>query len=140
MAHPWEKDLYKPLNMVNIQGYPNTMPKEINKWLPKFPGNNVITVEDHIYTMGRDMDNAGIEHEDVAMRLFASSLTEESLDWFRALPDNHITSYEAFAKLFKDRWSTKEDGGTLGAQFNQIKKREYETVKEFITRFDKLYN
>jgi hypothetical protein len=86
------------------------------------------------------MDNAGIEHEDVAMRLFASSFTEEALDWFRALPDNHITSYEDFSKLFKDRWLTNANGGTLGAQFNQIKKREYETIKEFITIFDKLYN
>jgi hypothetical protein len=67
-------------------------------------------------------------------------LTKESLDWFKALPENHITCYEAFAKLFKDRWSTKANGGTLGAQFNQIKKREYETIKEFITIFDKLYN
>jgi hypothetical protein len=58
MAHPWEKDLYKPLNMSTIQGYPNAMPKESNKWLPKFPGNNVVTVEDHLYIMGRDMDNA----------------------------------------------------------------------------------
>jgi hypothetical protein len=72
MDLPWVKDLYKPLNMFNIQGYPNTMPKKINKWLPKFLGNNVIIVEDHIYTMGRDMDNVGIEHEDVAMRLFSS--------------------------------------------------------------------
>jgi hypothetical protein len=44
------------------------MPTEVNKWFPKFPGNNVITVEDHIYVMGRDMDNAGIDYEDVAMR------------------------------------------------------------------------
>jgi hypothetical protein len=90
--------------------------------------------------MGQDMDNAGIEHEDVAMKLFASSLTEEALDWFRGLPDNHLTSYEAFANLFKNRWSTKADGGTLGAQFNQIKKKENEMVKEFNTRFDRLYN
>jgi len=76
MGHPWEKDLYKPLNMANIQGYPNTMPKEFNKWLPKLPGNNVITIEDHLYVMVRDMDNAGIEHEYVAMNLFASSLTK----------------------------------------------------------------
>jgi hypothetical protein len=116
------------------------MPTKVNKWLPKFPGNNVITVEDHIYVMGRDMDNAGIDHEDVAMRLFASSLTEEALDWFKGLPDNHITSYDAFSNLFKRRWSRKEDGGTLGTQFNQIKKKENETVKEFISRFDRLYN
>jgi hypothetical protein len=100
----------------------------------------VITVEDHIYVMGRDMDNAGIEHEDVAMKLFASSLTEEALDWFKGLPDNHLMSYEDFSNLFKNKWSTKTDGGTLGAHFNQIKKKENEMVKEFNTRFDRLYN
>jgi hypothetical protein len=26
MTHPWERDLYKPLNMENIQGYPKKMP------------------------------------------------------------------------------------------------------------------
>jgi hypothetical protein len=108
--------------------------------LPKFPGNNVVTPEDHLYVMGREMGNVGIEQEDVAMRLFTSSLTEEALDWFRGLPNNHLTSYEAFANLFQSRWSTKTDGGTLRDQFNKIKKNENETVKEFNTRFDRLYN
>jgi hypothetical protein len=67
-------------------------------------------------------------------------LTEEALESFIGLIDNHLTSYEGFSNLFKSRWSTKKDGGTLGAQFNQIKKRENETVKEFNTIFDKLYN
>jgi hypothetical protein len=40
----------------------------------------VITVEDHIYVMGQDMDNVGIYHKYVAMRLFSSSLIEEALD------------------------------------------------------------
>jgi hypothetical protein len=118
MSHPWEKDLYKPLNMYNIQGYPNNMTKEVNKWFPKFPGNNVITTEDHIYVIGRDMDNVGIEHEDVAMKLFTSSLIEEAIDWFIGIHDNHLTSYEDFSNSFKNRWSTKIDGGTLGDQFN----------------------
>jgi hypothetical protein len=43
MAHPWENSLFKPLNMATIVGYYNTMPKEINKRLPNFSGNNVIT-------------------------------------------------------------------------------------------------
>jgi hypothetical protein len=116
------------------------MPKESNKWLPKFPGNNVVTVEDHLYTIGRDMDNAEVEHEDVAMKLLASSLTEEALRWFRGLPNNHITSYEYFSKLFKSRWTTKKDNGMLVAQFNQIKKKENKTVSEFDTRFDRLYS
>ena len=90
--------------------------------------------------MGWDMDNVGIDHEDVAMRLFALSLTEEALDWFKGLPNNHITSYDAFSNLFKRRWSRKEYGGRLGTQFNQIKKNKNETIKEFISIFDRLYN
>jgi hypothetical protein len=115
-------------------------PLKVNKWLPKFRGNNVITVKDRIYVMGRDMDNAGIDHEDVATRLFASSFTEEALDWFRGLPDNHIMTYDAFSNLFKSRWLRKADGGTLGTQFNQIKKKENEMVREFISIFDRLYS
>jgi hypothetical protein len=76
MARPWERYLYKPLNISNIQGYPNKIPTKVNKWLPKFPRNNVITTEDHIYVMRWDMENSCIENEYVAMRLFSSSLTE----------------------------------------------------------------
>jgi hypothetical protein len=140
MSHPWARDLCKPLNMTNIQGYPNKMSTDTNKWLKNFPGNNVITVEDHIYVMGQDMDNAGIDHEDVDMKIFTSSLTEEPLDWFKGLPYNYITTYDAFSTLFKSKWSRKVYGGTLATQFNQIKKKENEIVREFISRFDMLYN
>jgi hypothetical protein len=67
-------------------------------------------------------------------------LTEESLDWFIGLSDKHITTYDAFSTLFKRRWSRKSYGGTLGTRFNQIKKKENEMIKEFISRFDRLYN
>jgi hypothetical protein len=112
----------------------------INKWLPNLPGNNVITMEDHIYVMGQDMDNAGIDHEYVAMKIFASSLTKEALDWFKGLPSNQVTTYDAFSTLFKSKWSRKVDGGKISTQFNQIKKMETEMVRKFISRFDRLYN
>jgi hypothetical protein len=86
------------------------------------------------------MDNAGIKHEDIAMRLLTSSLTKEALDWFRVLPNNHLTSYEYFSNLFKRRWSTKKEGGMLRSQFNQINKKENEIVKAFNTIFDRFYN
>jgi hypothetical protein len=86
------------------------------------------------------MENAEVEPEDVAMRLLASSLTEDAQRWFRGIPDNHITSYEDFSKLFKNRWTTKKDNVMLVAQFNQINKKENETVIEFNTRFNRLYS
>jgi hypothetical protein len=86
------------------------------------------------------MDNESIDHEDVSMRLFTSSLTEEALDWFKGIYDNHITTYDAFSFLFKRIWLRKGDGRTLGTHFNQIKKQHNETLKEFISRFERLYN
>jgi hypothetical protein len=47
-----KKDLYKLLNMATILGYPNIIPKESHKWLPKFLGNNVIIADDHLYVVG----------------------------------------------------------------------------------------
>jgi len=140
MAHPWEKHLYKHLNMATNPGYPNTMPKESHKWFLEFPGNNVIIVDDHLYTIGRDMENPEVEHEDVAMKLLASSLTEDDQKWFRGLPDKHIASYEDFSKLFKNIWKTKKDHGMIVAQFNEIKNKENETMSEFDNNFDRLYS
>jgi hypothetical protein len=74
----------------------------------------VITTENHLYVMGRDMDNAGIEDEDVAIKLFSSSLTEEALDWFRGLPDNHLTSYDDFPTLSRTDGQQRKMVGHLG--------------------------
>jgi hypothetical protein len=139
MDHPWGKYIYKPLNMDTILEYPNTMLKESHKWLPKFPGNNVITVEDHLYAMGQCMENGEVEHVDVVMKLLASSLTKDAQRWFIGLLDNHIASYEYFSNLFKNRWTPKKYNRNLVAQFNQIKKKKNEAMSESRNRFERLY-
>jgi hypothetical protein len=100
----------------------------------------VVTAEDHLYAIGQDMENEGVEHEDVAMKLLATSLIEDAQRWFKAFPENHLETYEYFTKLFKRRWETKKDSGMLMTQFNQIKKKENETMSEFDTIFDKMYS
>jgi hypothetical protein len=139
MAHTWTKNLFKPLNLAAIAGYPHAMTTKTHKWLPKFTGNNVVTPEDHLYALGVALLSAGVEHEDMAMRLLAMPLTEDAQRCFRGLPNNHLASYDDFSKLLTSRWSTKKDRGMLLTQFNQIKK-ENETMKEFDIRFDKLYD
>jgi hypothetical protein len=74
--------------------------------------------------MGQGMQNEGVEHEDVTMRLLATSLTEDAQRWFNGLPDNHLATYENFVKLFKGRWLVKKDNKMLMIQFNHIKKKE----------------
>jgi len=38
---PWVTNTFKPLDMFGIQGYPHAIPDKFDKWLPKFPSNNV---------------------------------------------------------------------------------------------------
>jgi hypothetical protein len=140
MTCPWEKYLYKPLIMVSIVGYPNTIHKETNKWLPKFLGNNVVTTEKQLYVIGRDTKNEEVEHEDVAKKFLSTSLTDDDQRWFKGFPENHLATYEYFSKLFKNRRETKKDNKMLMTRLNQIKKKEMETVSEFDDRFDKLHS
>jgi hypothetical protein len=83
------RNLFKPLNLDAIVGYPKTMPKDIHKWLPKFTGNDVVTLEDILYAIGVALLNESIKNEYVAMRLLAMSLNEDAQRWFRGLPDDH---------------------------------------------------
>jgi hypothetical protein len=100
MAHTWSSNLFKPLNLENFVGYPNAMPKEIHKWLPKFTRNDVVTPEDHLYTIGVALLNEGVEHKDIAMRILVMSLTEDDQRWFRVLvvepdylPDSEVLAF-----------------------------------------------
>jgi hypothetical protein len=90
--------------------------------------------------MGQDMENVEVEHEDIAMKLLASSLTEDAQRWFKGIPENNVASYEGFANLFKGRWTTKKEKRMLVTQFNEINKKENEIVSEFDKIFDKLYS
>jgi hypothetical protein len=45
---PWITNVFKPLDMFVNNNYPNKMPDKFDKWILKFSGNNVITVEEHI--------------------------------------------------------------------------------------------
>jgi hypothetical protein len=38
----------------------------------------VVTTKEHLYAIVQDMENEGVEHEDVAMKLLATSLIEDS--------------------------------------------------------------
>jgi hypothetical protein len=112
------------------------MSKESHIWLPKFIKNNVITVQEHLDDIDMALEDNGVEQEDVAMKLLASSLDGDVKKWFKSIPDNHLQLYQAFANFLKKRWTMKKDNGMLLMQFNQTKKKENETVDEFDARFD----
>jgi hypothetical protein len=44
----WSSNLFKPLDMSAIPGYPRQMPPKYEKWLPKFSGIDAIGAEEHM--------------------------------------------------------------------------------------------
>jgi hypothetical protein len=79
---------FKPLNMSEIWGYRHDMPEKFDKWLPKFPSNNVIVVENHVDTFYTCFQNHPLSNDDeeVVMKLFATSLVENARKCYNNLP------------------------------------------------------
>jgi len=76
-----------PQNLMNIcrqfdltgyQLYPYPPDNSWRNMVPKFTGNNAISAEDHIRSFNAFVQDIGVEHEDVRMRLFMISLIEDA--------------------------------------------------------------
>jgi hypothetical protein len=74
------------------------------------------------------------------MRLFAQSLTGEVKKWFKTLPAASITDLAAFQRSFLDRWGVKKDPLQILSEYENIKRNQGESVQDYCTRFNNLYN
>jgi hypothetical protein len=74
------------------------------------------------------------------MRLFAQSFLGEVRKWFKALPTTIIPNFDNFETLFLGRWGNKKNPLQSLTQYNNLKRLLVETIKEFSTRFMKVYN
>ena len=81
-----------------------------------------------------------VDDDDVEMMLFAQSLSGEAKKWFRDLPARSIATYEAFKTSFLERWDDKKIPLQVLSQYNNLKKRVFEYVHDFSSRFMRVYN
>lgn len=93
---------FDPFDFTGITGNPHDLPAfyEWNKYLPKF---NRMEYEDpyqHLQEFHECMEQQGIIHEDVKMKLFLFSLDLEARLWFRYLPLSTISSLKDFHLVF----------------------------------------
>jgi hypothetical protein len=110
---------------------------EYHDCLPKFAGNNVVTVEDHLNAFLKFVDDLEIEHEDVVMKMFMQTLEGDTRAWYKALPVGSINGWDSFQRKFTERWVDKQDNSYLLDAFSSIRKEENETVSEFNTNFQR---
>lgn len=77
---------YKPFIFSGIQGFPNKIPNNIRKHLPKFIVQIFESASKIFSTFMDLMGDYEIDHEDVVMKIFAQSLKEDARDLFSYLP------------------------------------------------------
>jgi hypothetical protein len=130
--------IYTPLVLPHLV---NALPPgDYLKCMPKFPGEEDITVEEHLATFYNYADNQNIENEDVWMRVFVQSLFGEARKWFRGLDPGSITGIEALDEAFLRYWGGKKDFLYYITEFGSLKRKEGESVSDFSKRFNKMYN
>ena len=80
-----------------------------------------------------------MDYDDAKMILFAQRLSREAKRWFKYLPARSIATFEDFPILFLDRWEDKKSPLQVLAQYNNLKKGNFESVHEFSSRFMRVY-
>jgi ribonuclease HI len=116
------------------------LPDNYIKNLPKFTGEGDLTAIEHINFFDQFADICGIEHEDVYSRLLVQTFEGQVRTWFRSLPAASIPTYDALEDAFLKQWGERKDHLYYLTEFGSLKKKNSETVMEFILRFNKLYN
>ena len=71
---------YMPLNFNGIHGFPNVIPNDVRKSLPKFSGNHLVSASHHVELFIDLMGDYEIAHEDVYMKLFVQTLEGDARD------------------------------------------------------------
>ena len=81
---------YKKMSFLGIPSFPHPIPNDLRDKVTKFIGNNVFTSEEYLRKFIDMLNDYEVEHEDIVMKLFVHSLTEDARDWFKRLPNDSI--------------------------------------------------
>ena len=92
---------------------PKKIPKDLRDKVGKFKENNAITSEKHLRSFNDMLIDYEVEHEDVVMKLFVHSLTEDARDWFRRLSNDSICSWDDLEKNFKEQYGDQTNASFI---------------------------
>jgi hypothetical protein len=93
---------FAPLNFSVVPSFPNLVPppSEWMDYLPVFKEEKEDNPAQHLVTFHQCMDQLGILHEDVLMKMFMYSLKGDAREWYFSLPASSICSLRDFHVAF----------------------------------------
>jgi hypothetical protein len=131
---PWH--VSSPLNLA-----PTTRPlPKFKENLPRYPGNNIVTTNEHLVAFSNVCHNIGSNHNDTGMHLFVNSLEGKATTNFFGLPPKILSTWEELVCCFKSTYIQSKSPTEQLREYNNIAYKDGETLKSFNLRFTKLYN
>jgi hypothetical protein len=93
---------FSPLNFSVVPSFPNLVPppSEWMDYLLVFKEEKEDNPSQHLVTFHQCMDQLGILHEDVLMKMFMYSLKGDAREWYFSLPASSICSLRDFHVAF----------------------------------------
>ncbi|XP_059076677.1 uncharacterized protein LOC131875953 [Cryptomeria japonica] len=128
---PMTIERYRQLDFTGIVGHPNHISNDLRNAIPKFIGNGTDTTEQHVMNVKNTIEEFKIPHEDVFMKFFVQSLTQDAGEWYQSLPDRSISSWQEFVTLFLEEFGDHNDPSFYFHELTSIKKNQNESVFEF---------
>jgi hypothetical protein len=122
---PW-----RTLGAVNVPGNQDDLPKNLDKWLPKFNLESKETPNDHINKFTLVVNMRGVEHENIVCRLFPYTLEKESSTWYFSLQANSITNWDTFEDLFINKFGDDKSSSILLVELSKIRMGPKEKIKD----------
>ena len=137
---------YIPVNMenryapLNLLANPEAMPQDYEIKITPFDGTGSYTTHQHAKKMTDYFEIYEVDDDDVRMRIFVQSLTGDVRTWFRALPANSINDPQALYWNFSNRREKRKDPLHILSKYEGLKRGPQETVQDYCTRFNNVYN
>ena len=89
---------------MSILGDQHRLPKNPDKWLPKYNPDDKIPMEDHIKTFMQVIRLRKVIHEDMFCILFPYMFKGKASTWYFSLEASSIPSWDVFSKLFTQKF------------------------------------
>jgi hypothetical protein len=116
------------------------LPKNPEKWLPKFDPDSKQIAEDHIKKFMLSIRLRNVEHEDIVCRLFAYTFEGNASTWYFSQQPHTIVSWEKFESCFLEKFEDGKPLEVLVMDLSSLRMNPKEKVKDFNQRFLTLKN
>jgi hypothetical protein len=118
----------------------HAMPQDYQTRLPQFDATGPLSAQQHVDKMNDYFDLHEVDEADIQMRLFSQSLTGDVKKWYKGLFAAFVLDLTTFQRSFLDRWEVKNNPLQILSEYESIKRNQGETVQDYCTHFNNLYN